>query len=150
MFPFEIEDGIFEDFGNASNFPLQVKPLVHSIPFEDGDGLPNDPFLMEHIKGLLAIMSHEWLAEIELSTQVAQIIALSETFCCNLKGTTIDSYYSPTFGLNIISEATAEELCPNESLIPSHKLLRTPSRVTLESYGVIRTIMLWIRGLSIF
>jgi len=25
MFPVEIEDGLFEDFGNASNFPLLVK-----------------------------------------------------------------------------------------------------------------------------
>jgi len=46
----------------------QVKHLVHLTPLEDGDGPPNDPFLMEHIKGLSAIMSHEWSVEIELST----------------------------------------------------------------------------------
>ena len=150
MFPFEIEDGVFEDFGNASIFPLQVKPLVHSIPFEDGDGLPNNPFLIEHIKGLLAIMSHEWLVEIELSTEVARITTPLETFCWNLKGTTIEAYYSPTVGMNIILKAMAEEICPNESLIPSYKLLRTPSGVTIESSGVIRTIMLCIRGFEYF
>jgi hypothetical protein len=48
----KIEDGPFEDFGKASNFPLQVNPLVHPTPFGDGDGPPNDPFLIEHIKGL--------------------------------------------------------------------------------------------------
>jgi hypothetical protein len=48
--------------------------------------------------------------------------------------------------MNIISKALAEELCPNESLISSHKLLRTPSGVTLESYGVVRSIPLHIRG----
>jgi hypothetical protein len=44
---------------------------------------------MEHIKGPLAIMSHEWLAEIELSTEVAQIIALSDVLSCIQKKTTI-------------------------------------------------------------
>jgi hypothetical protein len=63
-FLFEIEDGLFEDFGNALNFLVQVKPLEHSTPFKD-------PFLMEHIKGLSAIMSHEWLAKTKLSSEVA-------------------------------------------------------------------------------
>jgi hypothetical protein len=101
---------------------------------------------MEHIKGLSAIMSHEWLAEMELSTKVARITAPSETISCNLMGTTIWSYYSPTVGMNIISKAWAKALCPNESLIPSHKLLRTLTRVTLESYGVMRSIPICIRG----
>jgi hypothetical protein len=48
--------------------------------------------------------------------------------------------------MNIISKALAKELCPNESLISSHKLLRTPFGVTLESYGVMRSIPLCIRG----
>jgi len=48
--------------------------------------------------------------------------------------------------MNIISMALAEKLCPNESSIPSHKLLRIPSGVTLESYGIIRSIPLRIRG----
>jgi hypothetical protein len=71
LFPFEIEVDLFEDFGNASKLPVQVKPLVHSTPLEDDDGPHNDAFLLEHIKGLLAIMSHEWLIEMELSTKVA-------------------------------------------------------------------------------
>jgi len=135
MFPFEIEEDLFEDFGNASNLPVQVKPLVHSAPFEDDDGPHNDSFLMEHIKGLLAIMSHEWLPEAELYTEVAQIIAPLDVLTCILKKTTIEAHYSPTIGMNIISKALVEKLCPNESLIPSHKLLRIPSGVTLESLG---------------
>ena len=91
-------------------------------------------------------MSHEWLAETELSTKVARIIAPSDVLTCILKKTTIEAHYSPTIGMNVISKALAEKLCPNESLIPSHKLLRIPSRVTLERYGVIRSIHLCIRG----
>ena len=71
MFPFVIEEDPFEDFGNALNLLVQVKPLVHSTPFEDDEGPHNDSFLMEHIKGLSAIMSHEWLVKMELSTKVA-------------------------------------------------------------------------------
>ena len=62
------------------------------------------------------------------------------------KKTTIEAHYSPTIRMNIISKALAKKLCPNESLTPSHKLLRIPSGVTLESYGVIRSIPLRIRG----
>jgi hypothetical protein len=31
IFPIEIEKDLFEDFGNASNLPVQVKPLAHSV-----------------------------------------------------------------------------------------------------------------------
>jgi hypothetical protein len=142
LFPFEIEVDLFEDFGNASQLLVQVKPLVHSTPLEDDDGPHNDAFLLEHIKGLSAIMSREWLAETELSTKVARIISSLDVLTCILKKTTIEAHYSPTVGMNIISKALAEKLYPNESMIPSHKLLRIPSGVTLESYGVRRSIPL--------
>jgi len=91
-------------------------------------------------------MSHEWLAEMEISTEVARIIAPSDILTCILKKTTIEAHYSPTVGMNVISKALAEKLCPNESLNPSHKLLRIPLGVTVESYGVMRYIPLRIRG----
>jgi hypothetical protein len=69
MFTFEIEEDLFEDFGNASKFPVQVKSLAHNfVSSKDDDGPHNESFLMEHVKGLSAIMSHEWLVKIELST----------------------------------------------------------------------------------
>jgi hypothetical protein len=77
VFLSKIEVDIFEDFGNASKLPVQVNPLVHSAALEDNDGPHNDVFLLGHIKGLSAIMSSEWLAETELSTEVAKITAPS-------------------------------------------------------------------------
>ena len=47
--------------------------------------------------------------------------------------------------MNIISKALAKKLCPNKSLIPSHKLLEILSGVILENYGVMRSIPLRIR-----
>jgi hypothetical protein len=85
-----------------------------------------------------------------MELSIARISAPSEVISCNLKGTTIEAYYSPTVGMNIFPKALAENLYPNESMIPSHKLLIIPSGVTLESYGVIRTIMLRIRGFEYF
>jgi hypothetical protein len=117
---------------------------VHSAPTED-DGPHNEPFLVEHIKGLSAIMSHEWLAEIELSTEVARIIAPSDILPCVLKETILEAHYSSTVGMNIMSKALAEKLCPNESLIPSHRLLKIPSGAILESNGIMRSIPLCIR-----
>ena len=93
----------------------------------------------------MAIISHEWLVEIELSTKVAQIIAPSKILPCILKETTIEAHYCPTIGMDIISKTLAKNLCPNESLISSHKLLKIPSGVILESYGVMRSILLRIR-----
>ena len=44
-FPFEFEEDLFEDFGNASNLLVQGRPLVHSAPTED-DGPHNEPSLL--------------------------------------------------------------------------------------------------------
>jgi hypothetical protein len=71
MFLSEIEVDLFEDLGNASKLPVQVKPLVHSAALEDDDGPHDGAFLLGHIKGLSTVMSCEWLAETELSTKVA-------------------------------------------------------------------------------
>jgi hypothetical protein len=59
MFTFEIEEDPFEDFGNASKLPVQVKSLANFVSSEDDDCPHNESFLMEQVKGLLAIMSHE-------------------------------------------------------------------------------------------
>ena len=117
---------------------------MYSTPSKD-DGPHNESFVVEHIKGFSAIMSREWLAEMELSTEVARIIAPSDVLPCVLKETTIEAHYCPTVGMNVISKALAEKLCPNESLIASHKLLKISLGVILESYGVMRSIPLLIR-----
>src|SRR6185437_11311122 len=69
----------------------------------------------------------------------------SDVLPCVLKETILEAHYYSTVGMNIIPKVLAEMLCPNESVIPSHKLLKIPSRVILESYGIIRSISLRIR-----
>jgi hypothetical protein len=94
MFLSEIEVDVFEDFRNASNLPVQVKPRGPFTPLEDNDGPCNDSFVMEHIKGLSAIMSHEWLAEMELSTEVARITSPQRLYLATL--------WEPPYGLIIV------------------------------------------------
>ena len=49
-FPFEFEEDLFEDYGNVSNLPIQVKPPTHSMTSKDDDGLHNESFLMNTSK----------------------------------------------------------------------------------------------------
>ena len=80
---------------------LQASLGTKLIRSED-DGPRIEPFLLEHIKGLSAIMSREWLAEVELSTEVARIIAPSYVVPCVLKETILEAHYCSTVGMNII------------------------------------------------
>ena len=83
---------------------LQASLGTKSIRSED-DGPRIEPFLLEHIKGLSAIMSREWLAEVELSTEVARIIAPSYVVPCVLKETILEAHYCSTVGMNIIPKS---------------------------------------------
>jgi hypothetical protein len=58
-----LEDNIFEDFGNTSNYGCQKRPPVLVTPSESLD----KEFLKESIKELTAIMSSEWSKEVEHS-----------------------------------------------------------------------------------
>jgi hypothetical protein len=67
--PFEFEEDIFEDYGNTSNYPIQVRPQAKTTPFEPHE----ESMAIEHIQSLLAIMSYEWLTQVELSPEVTRI-----------------------------------------------------------------------------
>jgi hypothetical protein len=70
-FPFEFEDGLFEDFGNTSNYLYQKRPPVPIGPAEPLD----KAFLKEMVRDLTAVMSSEWVQEGELSSEPLQIVA---------------------------------------------------------------------------
>ena len=64
-FPFEIEDNLFEDFGNVTNYPLQARPSSRQRP-----DLPNEEFSHEDLKDLSTILSHEWTMEAKVAENV--------------------------------------------------------------------------------
>ena len=59
------EDDFFEDFGNTSKYSCQKNPSVPVTPC----GPLDDEFLRESIRELTAIMSSEWVEEVEHSSK---------------------------------------------------------------------------------
>jgi hypothetical protein len=132
--PFEFEEDIFEDYGNTSNYAIEVRPRAKTTPFEPHE----ESMAIEHIQSLSAIMSYEWLREAELCPEVARITFPSTILLCQVRGSARRVHYNPSIKINIISEELARTLYPDTSLTPSQKLLQGPSGFILESHGVGR------------
>jgi hypothetical protein len=141
---FEFEEDLFEDYENTLNLPIQPRPLTHTTPSDPH----KESVHMEHIKSLSSslssVMSYEWLIEVELSPEVARITSLSTILLCQIRGSTIKIHYNPSVGINFISKALTYNLYPDPSLTPSQKFLQRPSGSILESYRVLRTILVRI------
>jgi len=56
-FPFNIEEDIFQNFGNTSMYPHEKRPPVPKDPLDPLDKAS----LKETIKGLTAVMNSEWV-----------------------------------------------------------------------------------------
>jgi len=69
-----IEDDFFNDFGNTSKYSCQKKPPV-PITHQRLD----EESLRESIKELTAIMSSEWVEEVEHSSEEIQILVPPST-----------------------------------------------------------------------
>jgi len=74
--PFQFKDELFEDYGNTSSCSRKRKSSV-PVP-------PDDPmeasFRKENVKQLTAIMTNEWLRELELSLEVLRSAPLPQPF----------------------------------------------------------------------
>ena len=98
-FPFNIEEDIFDDFGNTTLYPLQKRPPV---PLDPPSSL-DKASLKETVKRVAAIMNSEWIQEGETSSEIIQFHAPSLTIPCFVKGAAVTAFYNPTVGVNIIS-----------------------------------------------
>ena len=67
-FPFEIEDGLFFDFGNASNQFVRKKSSTPKAPNLHIPTRLEEHYLKETIQELTSIMSNEWLKEAKTSS----------------------------------------------------------------------------------
>ena len=86
------EDEFFKDFGNASKYSCQKRPPVPVTHLD----LFDDLFLRKSVKDLIAIMSSEWVEEMELSSEEIQIHTPSSTIRCSIGKTSVDVLYNPT------------------------------------------------------
>ena len=64
-FSFEIEDNLFEDFGNVKNYSLQARPSS-----KQRLDLSDEKFSCEDLQDLSAILSHEWTMEAKVAENV--------------------------------------------------------------------------------
>ena len=68
-FPFNIEEGVFQNFGNTSMYPQEKGPPVPRDPIIP----PDKASLKEADKGVTAVMNSEWVHEGEISYEAIRI-----------------------------------------------------------------------------
>jgi hypothetical protein len=86
---------------------------------------------------LTAIMSREWLREVELSSEEIQIRAPSLTIQCMIRDNLVDVLYNPTVGANIMSTSFLSTYFGKEPLAPTNKSLRAGPHLSLKGCGIL-------------
>jgi hypothetical protein len=108
---FDIEDDLFTDFRNTSNYHLTKKPQqprifatidpTHSVEID---------FLKKITKELISVLSDEWLEESEFLNKIIRINSLFITIQCQLDKYNFETLYNLVVGVNIMSATFAEYL----------------------------------------
>ena len=94
-----------------------------------------DLFLRKYVKELIAIMSSEWVEEVELSSEEIQIHTPSSTIRCSIGRTSIDVLYNPTVGANLMFASFAHTYFSNDTITPTIKSCKVVPHVRLEGLG---------------
>ena len=116
-------------------------PKEPQVPITPIDPL-DENFLRENIKELIAIMSSEWVEEMEHSSEEIQICTPSSTIQCQICRTTVEVLYNPLVRANLMSASFACTFFNENTLAPTDKSFRVASRSKLEALGVLHNISL--------
>jgi hypothetical protein len=138
-FPFNIEEDIFQNYGNTSMYPREKIPPVPRDPVTPLD----KAFLQEAVKGVPAVINSEWVHEGEMSLEAIRIQSPLYTLPCFIQGTTVSAHYSPTVGANIMSASFALSHLSDNPLLPTSRSLWSGSRSTMEGIGILHVIPVW-------
>jgi hypothetical protein len=130
------EDDFFEDFRNTSNYSCQKKPPVPVTPLDPLD----KNFLKETVRELTAIMSREWVEEVERSSEEIHIHTPSLPIQCRIYGTWVEVLYNPTIGANLMSASFAHTYLGDEHIAPTTKPFRNAPRSSLEGCEILHNI----------
>ena len=76
----------------------------------------------------------------ELSSEVLRISSPPSTLPCTIKGTQIDTLYSPSVRANIISSECAFRHLRDEPLVQTNKTFQTSFGGILEAYGTLQNV----------
>jgi len=81
-FPFNIEEDVFQNFGNTSMYPREKGPPVPKETITP----PDKASLQEAVKGVTAVTNSEWVHEGEMSPKAIQIQTPCILFPASSKG----------------------------------------------------------------
>ncbi len=95
---------------------------------------------METVRELTSIMSDEWLRELELSSEVIQINTAPRIIPCHLEGNDVGILYSPTVGVNLISESFAFAYLSDKAVTPTNKFFKHPNGNIIEGFGIVQYV----------
>ena len=68
-FSFNIEEDVFQNFGNTSMYPREKRPPVPKEPIPP----PDKASLKEAVKRVMAVMNSDWVHEGEMSPEAIRI-----------------------------------------------------------------------------
>jgi len=136
----EFEDKLFSNFGNTSNYYVIRKSLAPSVPNQHLPNPTKEKFFKKTMKELITIVSNEWLGESKLSPKVIRLDSPSTSIRCHIRKTSLDAFYNPVVGVNLMSKSFAHTLSRNMQLTPTTKLLKSLSGQILPSEGIFHLI----------
>jgi len=98
-FPINIEEDVFQNYGNTSMYPCEKRPPVP----RDQVITPDKASLQEAVKGVTAVTNSEWVHEGEMSIEAIRLQTPLYTLPCFIQGTAVSAHYRPMVGANIMS-----------------------------------------------
>jgi hypothetical protein len=137
-FPFNFYDELFHDFGNAANQPLVGRHLPPKDQRDHPLDLEESQWQEQYIGNLSAIMSREWLEDVESSAEVICLPTRLRTINCMVIGMDGSFGYDPGLGINIISSSLVRTLLSEEPLSSSQKRLHVTPTQSLDCRGILR------------
>jgi hypothetical protein len=83
------------------------------------------------------VISHEWLEESELSTDIIRLNSPSTSIRCQIHREPFSTLYNLVVGINIMSASYAHDLLEYMLLTPTTKFLKSLSGHILSSLGIL-------------
>jgi hypothetical protein len=85
------------------------------------------------MKELVSAISHEWLEEAEISSDIIRLDSPSTTILCQIYREPFSALYNLVVGVNIMYASFARDLLEHMPLTLTTKLLKSPSGHILPS-----------------
>jgi hypothetical protein len=144
-FMFDFENDLFAEYENTSKYHTTRKPqeLSNHEQFLDSS---KEVFIKETVKELTYIISHKWLEESKLSSEVIRLDSPSTYIHCKIHETSFNALYNLVVGVILMSASFAHALFKNISLNPITKFLKNLSGHILPSLGLVYVLPIKVNG----